>query len=71
MAITGDGAGTLQHPSVSWLRRQTAHLDALVDTEPCPQVPCERLLECLASTATASTLSFERHARHRDTGRWS
>ena len=58
MAITGDGEGTLQHPSVSWLRRQTAHLDALVDTEPCPQVPCDVSLSATLDR-DGSTLSFD------------
>jgi hypothetical protein len=58
VAITGDGQGVLQHPSLSWLRGETAHFDALVDTEPCPHVPCD-----VSLTATldrdGTTVSFE------------
>jgi hypothetical protein len=58
VAITGDGQGVLQHQSLSWLRGETAHFDALVDTEPCPHVPCDVSLRAELDRDGA-TLSFD------------
>jgi hypothetical protein len=58
VAITGDGEGAGFHPSLTWQRGETAHYDATVDTEPCPQVPCDVLVTATLERGGA-TLVFE------------
>jgi hypothetical protein len=58
VAVTGDGEGIALHPSLTWQRGQTAHYDAVVDAEPCPQVPCDVLVTATIER-NGATLMFE------------
>jgi hypothetical protein len=58
VAITGDGQGVPLDPSLTWQRGQTAHYDAVIDAEPCPQVPCDVLVTATLVRGGA-TLTFE------------